>query len=103
MVIFDVMQLAIWRKLSHSRDHRWAQPRLSEYVDGELPRRQQRRLAAHEQICPDCHRVIATLRGMIGVMRSLGRPGPPVGDRVAEEVRRRIAEPPGSGEQPPAA
>lgn len=97
------MQLAIFRKLAHARDHRWAQPRLSEYVDGELPDRHHRRLAAHEQICPDCHRVIATLRGMIGAMRGLGRqPAPPVGDRVADQVQRRIAETPERGEEPPA-
>lgn len=60
------MAVINWRKINMHRDHRWAGAHMSEYVDGELGDRQQRRLAAHERLCPECGRVIRTLRGMLG-------------------------------------
>lgn len=59
---------SIWRRLNAHRDHRWAGPRISEYLDGELPERSARRLSAHERICPECGRTIATLRSMLSAL-----------------------------------
>lgn len=88
------MHVSLWRRINAHRDHRWAGPRISEYIDGELPSRQERRLAAHERICPDCHRVIGTLRRMISALGRTPAPEPPSADRVAEAVRERIGNPP---------
>lgn len=68
---------------------------MSDYVDGELRPRQQRRLAAHEEICPDCHRVLRTLRGMLERLRGLPAPDPPAGGRIANRVVSEIGEEPG--------
>lgn len=65
---------------------------MSEYVDGELKPQQQRRLAAHEEICPDCHRVVRTLRGMLARLRGLPAADPPPGRQVADDVLARISE-----------
>jgi anti-sigma factor RsiW len=88
------MNAMIWRRMSARRDHRWAGSRFSDYVDGELPGRQQRRLAAHEEICPDCSRVARTLRRMLALLPGM-RPSasPQLADRTAQAVAHRLDEP----------
>ena len=88
-----------WRRLRDERDHRWARPRYSAYVDGDLTRRQQRRLHRHQGICPECRRMIASLRALLAALPSLQVcPGwdDPVADRTAEAVMRRIEAEEGS-------
>lgn len=89
------MPTRAWRRLNAKRDHRWAQPRLSEYIDGNLSRRAHARLAAHEETCPDCARLIATLQAMLVLLNSL-RVSPEtaiaVAERTTEDVRARIEE-----------
>lgn len=65
---------------------------MSDYVDGELRPRQQRRLAAHEEICPDCHRVVRTLRGMLARLRGMPAADPAPGERVWNRVVSEINE-----------
>jgi anti-sigma factor RsiW len=88
------MQVSLWRKIDMHRDHRWAQSRMSEYVDGELSDRSSRRLAAHSSICPECHRVLLTLRRMVSALGQVGRPKPPPADRIADNVLKRIRSEP---------
>lgn len=97
--------MGLWRRISIRRDHRWAESRLSEYLDGELRPAEQRRLGAHERLCPDCARVLRKLRSTIA---ALGRqPAPfetPPADAVAESVLDRIRggrpEEPGTTSRP---
>lgn len=89
------MARATWRRLNSERDHRWARPRLSAYVEHELPTRQQRRLAAHEELCPDCARMIATLNALLRLLPSLSLPPNAalgIAEETAERVRARIEE-----------
>lgn len=81
-----------WRKISFHRDHRWAGPRLSRYVDGELAPRQRRRLAEHEGLCPECRRAIRHLRRLVATLPGLRERerAPSVADRTAHAVRERI-------------
>ncbi len=84
-----------WRQLNRRRDHRWARARFSGYVDRELRPREQRRLAAHEEICPDCARLIATLQALLILLPSLRLPPHatrPIAERTAECVRAHIGE-----------
>ena len=67
----DVMGLV--RHLRDRRDHRWSQRHMSDYVDGELAPRQQRRLEAHAQLCPDCGRLRRSLTILVWELRELGR------------------------------
>ena len=88
----------IFQNLRMRLDHRWAGPRMSTYVDDGLSPRAMRRMAAHEQICPDCHRVLRTLREMIASIGRLPDPveavAPPSAERTAEQVLARIREQP---------
>lgn len=84
-----------WRRINARRDHRWAHSRLSAYIDGELPARQQRRLAAHERICPECAELIRALEVMLAWLPALRQPsesGLAIAERTAEQVRARIEE-----------
>lgn len=88
-----------WRRLNMHRDHRWAGPRISSYVDEELPERSRRRLAAHERICPECGRTIATLRSMLEALRpgkGRARTSDPEARKVVERALDRAMRQAGS-------
>ena len=72
------------------REHRWTDARLSAYLDRELSKRERHRLEAHAGICPECRRMLATLRRMLAGLRGLSRdPSPPadLADSVIERLR----------------
>jgi anti-sigma factor RsiW len=77
---------ARWR---FAREHRWTQAHLSEYVDAELAPAASARVEEHVALCPQCHRVLATLRRTLEGLRSLG-PGPSTG--TADAVIGRLRE-----------
>jgi anti-sigma factor RsiW len=88
----DVTVQLIWRRLNFKRDHNWVQPRLSDYVEGQLPARQRRRLERHEGLCPECRRAIRALKKLLqtlpGLRPATGRAD--VAERTARAVRERI-------------
>jgi anti-sigma factor ChrR (cupin superfamily) len=89
------MAASTWRRINTRRDHRWAHSRLSAYIDGELPERQHRRLAAHEEACPECAELIRALQVMLSWLPSLRLPpetGLAIAERTAEQVRARVEE-----------
>jgi anti-sigma factor RsiW len=74
---------------------RWAHDHMSDYLDDELAARPRSRMDRHVEVCPQCHRVLATLRRMVGALRRV--PPPAVGAdarQIAASVRRRLGEPP---------
>jgi anti-sigma factor RsiW len=77
--------------MQDKRDHRWSQRRVSDYIDGELAPRQQRRLEAHARLCPDCGRLRRSLTVLVWELRELGRvrsTGTTVVGGVVERLRR---------------
>ena len=89
------MTASTWRRINTARDHRWAHSRLSAYIDGELPPRQHRRLAAHEEICPECAELIRALELMLSWLPALRldpEAGLGIAERTAEHVRARVEE-----------
>ncbi len=89
------MGATTWRRINAERDHRWAQPRLSAYIEGDLPDRQERRLGAHEELCPECAQLIRTLQALITALPALRLPPEAsfaIAERTAEQVRARIEE-----------
>jgi hypothetical protein len=65
--------MGLVRHIRNRRDHRWSQRHVSDYVDGELAPRQQRRLEAHTRLCPDCGRLRRSLTVLVWELRELGR------------------------------
>lgn len=100
-VLSAEMSPSRWRKLNAHRDHRWAGGHISAYVDPGLPKRKQRRLAAHEELCPDCNRVVRTLRRMLNILPSMrpAAPGHDHAERTSREVMRAIETAGGPGDR----
>ena len=72
----------------YMREHRWTHAHLSEYLDAELGTDERDRVEAHTSICPQCTRVLATLRRTLERLALLGaeqRPG--IADGVVERLR----------------
>jgi hypothetical protein len=46
---------------------------MSDYIDGELAPRRQRRLEAHARLCPDCGRLRRSMTVLVWELRELGR------------------------------
>ena len=64
-------------------------------VEGELAPRDERRLAGHAELCPDCAYLIATLEVLLGILPALRLPPDlafAIAERTAERVRARIEE-----------
>jgi anti-sigma factor RsiW len=64
-------------------------PRVSDYLEGELRAAEQRRLAQHEELCPECARLIRTLGILIAILPSLRLP-PAVSSEIAERTAQRV-------------
>lgn len=89
------MKVSLWRRLNTPRDHRWVRARASDYLAGELGQRQERRLTAHSELCPECAHMLRTLEALIAALPAL-RMAPEttfaIAERTADEVRARLAE-----------
>jgi hypothetical protein len=69
---------------------------MSDYIDGELSPREQRRLEAHARLCPECGPLRRSLTVLIWELRELGRAGRPrraVAARAIERLRREAFPP----------
>jgi anti-sigma factor RsiW len=72
------------------RDHRWTSAHLSDYVDGELQRSDRARVELHVRWCPDCRRLLESLRrtvkGLVGLrIAAPERVTPAIIDRLRRE------------------
>jgi anti-sigma factor RsiW len=74
------------------REHRWTHAHMSDYLDSELDASRRERVEDHATLCPECHRVLATLRRTVEGLRSIGadRTGEPepVTPGVIDRLRR---------------
>lgn len=55
-------------------DHRFAQRRMSDYVDGNLSIPQRRRLRRHADLCPECGPLRRAFIWLVAELRDLCRP-----------------------------
>ena len=73
-----------------AREHGWSSARLSEYLDRELGPAEQERLEAHVRICPECHRILGTLRNTLQALaRMRPHPVPGLADGIVERLREQ--------------
>lgn len=84
------MRYTPFRKRRFMREHRWSSKRLSDYLDSDLERGERERLETHTSVCPQCHRLLATLRRTLESLRDLGgTPAPDVTARVLQRFREQ--------------
>jgi len=69
------------------RDHRFTQAHLSEYLDGELEADERARVEQHVHWCPECGRVLKSLRRTVEGLMGLRVAAP---DSVAPGVIDRL-------------
>jgi anti-sigma factor RsiW len=82
------------RRLLHRRqfmrEHRWTHAHLSDYVDQELDPSGRNRVEKHVGVCPQCRRVLATLRRTLRELRELGASQrPDLADGIIERLRNQ--------------
>lgn len=71
------------------RDHAWSGARLSDYLDGDLRPGETTRLEAHVHRCPECRRILATLRRTVEGLVALRTVAPEgVAAGVIDRLRR---------------
>ena len=76
-------------KRSFMRDHRWTQAHLSDYVDGDLRSGERARIEEHVHWCPDCRRVLESLRRVLtGLTELHATSGESVAPGVIDRLRR---------------
>jgi anti-sigma factor RsiW len=63
-------------------DHRWAQRRMSDALDGQLADRARDRLARHEAECPECRELLHSLRRLLTFLEDAA--GWDAGERAPE-------------------
>jgi anti-sigma factor RsiW len=73
------------------REHEWTQAHLSDYLDEELSGEERHRVEEHVGMCPQCRRVLATLRRTLEGLAALSAPPRP---GVANGVIDRLRGPP---------
>jgi anti-sigma factor RsiW len=87
-----------FHRVRFRRDHHWAPIHMSGYVDGELASSRRTRMERHLIDCPECRRLLASLRQMLDALQRLPAPaGAADALQMADSVRRRLSEPPASG------
>jgi anti-sigma factor RsiW len=79
--------LRLLRMMRFHREHRWTQGHLSEYVDDELDAGERDRVERHVGKCPECRRVLATLKRTLAALMGL-REG--ASEDIAESVIARL-------------
>ena len=84
------MRLRVIARMRFMREHRWTHAHLSEHLDGELSADATARVKEHTGVCPECHRVLATLRRTLAGLGQLGAEPAPAGvaDTVIGRLRR---------------
>jgi anti-sigma factor RsiW len=71
------------------RDHRWTQDRLSDYLDGDLREPERERVERHVHWCPECRRVLETLRRTLKELMELrATTGESIAPSVIDRLRR---------------
>jgi anti-sigma factor RsiW len=73
-----------WR---YMREHRWTHAHLSAYIDRELAPVERARVEEHVGLCPQCRRVLATLRRTLERLADLAAERRP---ELAEGVIERL-------------
>lgn len=70
------------------REHHWTHAHLSDYIDGEVAPGDRARAEEHIGLCPQCSRVLATLRRTLEALGALRtEPTPGVADGVIARLR----------------
>ncbi len=74
------------------RDHRWAPSHMSPYLEDDVGASVRARLESHCAGCPECSRLLMSLRRMLAVLSAVPPARTPAAIDVASAVRERLQE-----------
>lgn len=82
--------IVMWLRHPHYMwEHRWTHAHLSGYLDDDLSAPERRRVERHVHICPQCRRVLATLkRALHGLAALKQKPDVDIAERVIGRLRQ---------------
>lgn len=66
----------LWHRRRFMREHRWTRAHVSAYLDGDLGEHDRARVEEHVGLCPECRRVLASLRGTLAALMGLHEDAP---------------------------
>jgi len=74
------------------RDHRFTMAHASDYLDGALDPAGRARVERHAHVCPKCHELLRSLRGLLAALRELRVapdpvPRPDLAPRIVARLR----------------
>jgi anti-sigma factor RsiW len=69
------------------REHRWTHVRLNDYLDGDLAPAERSRVEEHVGLCPECRRVLETLRKTVEGLMAPADLAPGIIERLRREPR----------------
>ncbi len=70
---------------------------MSPYLEGDVAASVRARLERHCARCPECNRLLMSLRRMLAVLSAVPPASPPAPTDIASAVRQRLHEDPGAG------
>lgn len=81
------------RRLLHRRrfmrEHRWTHAHLNDYLEADLSPQELRRVEEHVGLCPECRRVLRSLRRTLETLMKLQTSAPPhLTDGIIDRLRR---------------
>lgn len=77
------------RRRRFMREHRWTHARLNDYLDDDLSIQELRRVEEHLSLCPECRRIMRTLRRTLEELMSLHSAAPPhLTESIIDRLRR---------------
>ena len=78
------------RRIRDKLDHRWANPRMHDYLDDDLSPGERLRLLRHAELCPECGPMLRSFVVLLFELRELRRRQQPetVAPAVIERIRR---------------
>jgi anti-sigma factor RsiW len=80
-------------RVRFNRDHRWAPPHMSDYLDGDLASAARARMERHVGECDECRRLLAGLRRTLDALRGLAAPAAgPGAVAIAAAVRELLTD-----------
>ena len=83
---------SLWQRSRFRRDHRWTPGHISAYLDNDLAARARARLERHVADCPECRRILHTMRRMLGLLGGASAQTPGEAPDITAAVIRRLGE-----------
>ena len=81
------MMRRMLERIRFMRDHRFTRAHMSDYLDGDLREGERVRVEHHAGLCPECRRLLRSLRETLARLTEMRAPAP---EGLAADVIERL-------------